>query len=69
MWEDDSNSDPFAGIDEDKQEIDPESYKNLFGDSGREDFYGFNDKHWPYQMFTWRTVASFINNLKYYNIN
>ena len=45
MWEDDSNSDPFAGIDEDKQEIDPESYKNLFGDSGREDFYGFNDKH------------------------
>ena len=28
-----------------KQEIDPESYKNLFGDSGCEDFYGFNDKH------------------------
>ena len=43
MWEDDSNSDPFAGIDEDEDvdllysfeqqqaEIDPESYENLFG--------------------------------------
>ena len=56
MWEDDSNSDPFAGIDEDKDmdllyadsfeqqqaEIDPESYENLFGDSDNEDFYGFS---------------------------
>ena len=41
MWEDDSNSDPFAGIDVDllyadsfeqqQAEIDPESYENLFG--------------------------------------
>ena len=54
MWEDDSNSDPFAGIDEDEDvdllysfeqqqaEIDPESYENLFGDSDNEDFYGFS---------------------------
>ena len=51
MWEDDSNSDPFAGIDVDllyadsfeqqQAEIDPESYENLFGDSDSEDFYGF----------------------------
>ena len=53
MWEDDSNSDPFAGIDEDEDvdllysfeqqqaEIDPESYENLFGDNDSEDFYGF----------------------------
>ena len=55
MWEDDSDSDPFAGIDEDEDvdllyadsfkqqqaETDPESYKNLFGDSHNEDFYGF----------------------------
>ena len=52
--EDDSNSDPFAGIDEDEDvdllysfeqqqaEIDPESYENLFGDSDNEDFYGFS---------------------------
>ena len=51
--EDDSNSDPFAGIDEDEDvdllysfeqqqaEIDPESYENLFGDSDSKDFYGF----------------------------
>ena len=41
MWEDDYNSDPFAGIDVDllyadsfeqqQAEIDPESYENLFG--------------------------------------
>ena len=51
--EDDSNCDPFAGIDEDNDvdllyadsferqqaDIDPESY--LFGDSDSEDFYGF----------------------------
>ena len=54
MWEDDSNSDPFAGIDEDEDvdllysfeqqqaEIDPESYENLFGDSDNENFYGFS---------------------------
>ena len=54
MWEDDSNSDPFACIDEDEDvdllysfkqqqaEIDPESYENLFGDSDNEDFYGFS---------------------------
>ena len=54
MWEDDSNSDPFASIDEDEDvdllysfeqqqaEIDPESYENLFGDSDNEDFYGFS---------------------------
>ena len=54
MWGDDSNSDPFAGIDEDEDvdllysfeqqqaEIDPESYENLFGDSDNEDFYGFS---------------------------
>ena len=53
MWEDDSNSDPFAGIDEDEDvdllysfeqqqaEIDPESYENLFEDSVSEDYYGF----------------------------
>ena len=55
MWEDDSNSDPFPGIEEDKDvdlldadsfeqqqaEIDPESYENLFGDNNSEDFYGF----------------------------
>ena len=51
MWEDDSNSDPFAGIDVDllyadsfeqqQAEIDPESYENLFGDSDSKDFYGF----------------------------
>ena len=51
MWEDDYNSDPFAGIDVDllyadsfeqqQAEIDPESYENLFGDSDSEDFYGF----------------------------
>ena len=55
MWEDDSDSDPFAGIDEDEDvdllyadsfkqqqaETDPESYENLFGDSHNEDFYGF----------------------------
>ena len=55
MWEDDSNSDPFAGIDEDEDvdllytdsfkqqqaKIDPKGYENLFGDSDREDFYGF----------------------------
>ena len=53
MWEDDSNSDPFAGIDEDEDvdllysfeqqqaEIDPESYENLFGDSDSKDFNGF----------------------------
>ena len=51
MWEDDSNSDPLAGIDVDllyadsfeqqQAEIDPESYENLFGDSDSEDFYGF----------------------------
>ena len=55
MWENDSDSDPFAGIDEDEDvdliyadsfkqqqaEIDPESYENLFGDSNDEDFYGF----------------------------
>ena len=53
--EDDSNSDPFAGIDEDEDvdllyadsfkqqqaEIDSESYENLFGDHSSEDFYGF----------------------------
>ena len=50
--EGDSNSDPFAGIDEDedvdslyadsfKQQIDSESYENLFGDHNSEDFYGF----------------------------
>ena len=32
-------------------------------------FMAFNDKHWLYQMFTWRTVAAFINYLKYFNIN
>ena len=52
MWEDDYNSDPFAGIDVDllyadsfeqqQAEIDPESYENLFGDSDNEDFYGFS---------------------------
>ena len=54
MWGDDSNSDPFAGIDGDEDvdllysfeqqqaEIDPESYENLFGDSDNEDFYGFS---------------------------
>ena len=51
MWEDDYNSDPFAGIDVDllyadsfeqqQAEIDPESYENLFGDNNSEDFYGF----------------------------
>ena len=55
MWEDDSNSDPFAGIDEDEDvdllyadnfeqqqaKIDPKGYENLFGDSDSEDFYGF----------------------------
>ena len=51
MWEDDSNSDPFAGIDVDllyadsfeqqQAEIDPKSYENLFGDSDSKDFYGF----------------------------
>ena len=55
MWEDDSNSDPFPGIEEDRDvdlldadsfeqqqaEIDPESYENLFGDNDSEDFYGF----------------------------
>ena len=51
MWEDDSNSDPFAGIDVDllyadsfeqqQAEIDPESYENLFGDSDSKDFDGF----------------------------
>lgn len=55
MWEDDSDSDPFADIDEDEDvdllyadsfeqqqaEIDPETYENLFGDSDSEDFYGF----------------------------
>ena len=51
MWEDDYNSDPFAGIDVDllyadsfeqqQAEIDPESYENLFGDSDSKDFYGF----------------------------
>ena len=51
MWDDDSNSDPFAGIDVDllyadsfeqqQAEIDPESYENLFGDSDSKDFYGF----------------------------
>ena len=53
--EDDSNSDPFAGIDEDEDvdllyadsfkqqqaEIDSESYENLFGDHNSKDFYGF----------------------------
>ena len=54
MWEDDS--DPFAGFDEDdddvdllyadsferqQADIDPESYENLFGDSDCEEFYGF----------------------------
>ena len=57
MWENDSNSDPFAGIDEDEDEdvdllyadsfeqqqaeIDPKGYENLFGDSDSKDFYGF----------------------------
>ena len=55
MWEDDSNSDPFAGIDEDEDvdllytdsfeqqqaKIDPKGYENLFGDSDSKDFYGF----------------------------
>ena len=51
MWEDDYNSDPFAGIDVDllnadsfkqqQAEIDPESYENLCGDSDSKDFYGF----------------------------
>ena len=51
MWDDDSNSDPFAGIDVDllyadsskqqQAEIDPESYENLFGDSDSKDFNGF----------------------------
>ena len=55
MWEDDSNSDPFAGIDEDEDvdllytdsfeqqqaKIDPKGYENLFGNSDSEDFYGF----------------------------
>ena len=55
MWEDDSNSDLFAGIDENEDvdllnadsferqqtEIDPESYENLFGDSDSAEVYGF----------------------------
>ena len=55
MWEDDSNSDPFAGIDEDEDvdmlyadsfeqqqaEIHPESCENLSGESDSENFYGF----------------------------
>lgn len=55
MWDDDSDSDPFADIDEDEDvdllyadsfgqqqaEIDPETYENLFEDSDSEDFYGF----------------------------
>ena len=55
MWEDDSNSDPFAGIDEDEDvdmlyadsfeqqqaEIRPESCENLSGESDSENFYGF----------------------------
>lgn len=54
MWEDDSDSDPFADIYEDEDvdllfadsfeqqqvEIDPETYENLFRDSDSEDFYG-----------------------------
>ena len=55
LWEDDSNSDPFAGIDEDEDvdmlyadsfeqqqaEIHPESCENLSGESDSENFYGF----------------------------
>ena len=55
MWDDDSDSYPFADIDEDQDvdllyadsfeqrqaEIGPETYENLFEDSDSEDFYGF----------------------------
>lgn len=55
MWDDDSDSDPFADIDEDQDvdllyadsfeqqqaEIVPETYENLFEDNDSEDFYGF----------------------------
>ena len=42
MWEDDSNSDPFAGIDEDEDVDLLYSFEQQQADSDNEDFYGFS---------------------------
>ena len=56
IWEEESDSDPFEDLDEmdgddhlyygeyfeqQKAEIDPECFENIFGESDNEDFYGF----------------------------
>lgn len=56
IWEEESDSDPFEDLDEmdgddhlyygeyfkqQKAEIDPECFENIFGESDSEDFYGF----------------------------